>query len=274
MSKLLSVVSFVFLSFLIGNAHSQPAQFGPTTNLTAAEILKQLESSGALEKAVQKTLESMMQKQKAAQAASEQKNLELQKAKAKNARKVDPNFDFILGNLNAPISIIEYSDYECPYCKQFNNTPIKVVSDMPNQVNLVWRDFPLSFHEPMASKEAGAAICAAEQGGNTAFWKYSDAIMKNTRSNGLGMPAKEGEDAIIALASSQGLDIAKFKACLTSPKVAERIAASFQDGVGAGINGTPGVIIVNNLNGKTSFMAGAVSESAIKEEVQKLLSTK
>jgi len=274
MSKLLSAVSFVFLSFLIGNAYSQSAQSGSTTNLTAAEILKQLESSGALEKAVQKTLESMMQKQKAAQAASEQKNLELQKAKAKNARKVDPQFDFILGNLNAPISIIEYSDYECPYCKQFNNTPIKVVADMPNQVNLVWRDFPLSFHEPMASKEASAAICAAEQGGNSAFWKYSEAIMKNTRSNGQGMPAKEGEDAILVLAASQGLDIAKFKACLTSPKVAERIAASFQDGVGAGVNGTPGVIIVNNLNGKTSFMAGAVSETAIKEEVQKLLSTK
>ena len=277
MSKLLSAVSFVLLSFLIGNAYSQStqsAQSGSTTNLTAAEILKQLESSGALERAVQKTLESMMQKQKAAQAAAEGKNLELQKAKAKNARKVDPQFDFILGNLNAPISIIEYSDYECPYCKQFNNTPIKVVADMPNQVNLVWRDFPLSFHEPMASKEAGAAICAAEQGGNTAFWKYSEAIMKNTRSNGQGMPAKEGEDAIIALASSQGLDIEKFKTCLPSPKVAERIAASFQDGVGAGINGTPGVIIVNNLNGKTSFMAGAVSETAIKDEVLKLLSAK
>lgn len=274
MSKLLSAVSFVLLSFLIGNAYSQSAQSGSTTNLTAAQMLKQLEDSGDLDKAVQKSLQRLMEKQKAAQAAAEGKNLELQKAKAKNARKVDPQFDFILGNLNAPISIIEYSDYECPYCKQFNNTPIKVVADMPSQVNLVWRDFPLSFHEPMASKEASAAICAAEQGGNNAFWKYSEAIMKNTRSNGQGMPAKEGEDAIIVLAASQGLDIEKFKSCLTSPKVAERITASFQDGVGAGINGTPGVIIVNNLNGNTSFMAGAVSESAIKGEIQKLLSPK
>ena len=271
MFKFLSAVSFVLLGISIGSAYAQSA---PSTNVTAAEVLKQLEDSGAIDRAVERSLQRLMQKQKDAQAATEQKNLELQKAKAKNARKVDPKFDFILGNLNAPISIIEYSDYECPYCKQFSGTPIKVVSDMPTQVNLVWRDFPLSFHEPMASKEAVAAICAGEQGGNSAFWKYSDGVMKNTRSNGQGMPAKEGEDAIITLAASQGLNIEKFKSCLVSPKAMERVAASFQDGVGAGVNGTPGIIIVNNSNGKTSIMAGAVSESVLKAEIQKLLSAK
>ena len=271
MSKFLSVISFVLLSFFVTYAYSQS---GASTGLTASEVLKQLEDSGALDKAVERSLQRLMQKQKDAQAATEQKNLELQKAKAKNARKVDPKIDFILGNANAPVSIIEYSDYECPYCKQFSATPMKVVADMPNQVNLVWRDFPLSFHEPMASKEAVAAICAGEQGGNSAFWKYSDAIMKNTRSNGQGMPAREGEDAIINLAASQSLDIEKFKGCLVSPKAMERVAASFQDGIGAGVNGTPGIIIVNNSNGKTSFMAGAVSEVVLKAEIQKLLSAK
>ncbi len=269
MSKFLSVISFVLLSFFVTYAYSQS---GASTGLTASEVLKQLEDSGALDKAVERSLQRLMQKQKDAQAATEQKNLELQKAKSKNARKVDPKLDFILGDANAPVSIIEYSDYECPYCKQFSATPMKVVADMPNQVNLVWRDFPLSFHEPMASKEAVAAICAGEQGGNSAFWKYSDAIMKNTRSNGQGMPAKEGEYAIINLAVSQGLNIEKFKSCLVSPKAMERVTASFQDGVGAGVNGTPGIIIVNNTNGKRSFMAGAVSESALKAEIQKLLS--
>jgi len=271
MSKLLSAVTFVLLGFFITNTYSQSAS---TTSLTADQVLKQLEDSGALDRAVERSLQRLMQRQKDAQAAAEQKNLELQKAKAKNARKVDPKYDFILGNVNAPISIIEYSDYECPYCKQFSGTPMKVVSDMPAQVNLVWRDFPLSFHEPMASKLAVAAICAGEQGGNSAFWKYSDAIMKNTRSNGQGMQAKEGEDAIINLAASQNLDIEKFKSCLESPKAKERVAAGFKDGVGAGVNGTPGIIIVNNSNGKTSIMAGAVSETVLKGEIQKLLSNK
>ena len=271
MSKYLLPISFVLLSFFISNAQSQSAS---GTSLTADQVLKQLEDSGALDRAVERSLQRLMQKQKDAQAAAEQKNLEQQKAKAKNARKVDPQLDFILGNVNAPVSIIEYSDYECPYCKQFSATPMKVVADMPNQVNLVWRDFPLSFHEPMASKEAIAAICAGEQGGNGAFWKYSDAIMKNTRSNGQGMPAKEGEDAMINLAASQSLDIEKFKSCLASTKAKERVATGFQDGVGAGINGTPGIIIVNNSNGKTSFMAGVVSESALKGEIQKLLTGK
>jgi protein-disulfide isomerase len=271
MSTFLTAAFSILLSLFITNAHSQSAA---STGLIASEVLKQLEDSGALDKAVERSLQRLMQKQKDAQAATEQKNLELQKAKAKNARKVDPKLDFILGNINAPVSIIEYSDYECPYCKQFSATPMKVVADMPNQVNLVWRDFPLSFHEPMASKQAIAAICAGEQGGNSAFWKYSDAIMKNTRSNGQGMPAKEGEDAIINLAVSQSLDIEKFKSCLVSPKAKERVAASFQDGVAAGVNGTPGIIIVNNNNGKTSFMAGVVSELALKDEIRKLLSTK
>lgn len=268
MSKFLSAIFFATLSFSFGNVYSQS---GSSTGLTAADALKQLEDSGALDKAVQKSLERLMEKQKALQAAQGQESLELQKAKAKNARKVDPKYDFILGNVNAPISIIEYSDYECPYCKQFSGTTMKVVADMPSQVNLVWRDFPLSFHEPMASREASAAICAGEQGGNNAFWKYSDMVMKTTRSSGQGMPAKPGEDAIIMLASSQGLDINQFKVCLTSPRVKERIAANFQDGVGAGVNGTPGVIIVNHTNGKTTFMAGAVSDAALKNQIQLLL---
>lgn len=268
MSKFLSAIFFVLLSFFFGNVYSQS---GSSIGLTAADALKQLEDSGALDRAVQKSLERLMEKQKALQATQGQENLELQKAKAKNARKVDPKYDFILGNVQAPVSIIEYSDYECPFCKQFSGIPMKVVADMLAQVNLVWRDFPLSFHEPMASRAASAAICAGEQGGNSAFWKYSGVMMKTTRSSGQGMPAKAGEDAIIMLAASQGLNLNQFKACLTSPRVKERIAANFQDGIGAGVNGTPGVIIVNHATGKTSFMAGVVSEAMLKNQIQMLL---
>ena len=112
------------------------AQTPPSTP-TTEEIIKALEKSGALDKAIQRGIERYRQNQiKAAQAKQQMEQLEKAKM-AKNARPVDPKNDFIYGNLDAPVSIIEYSDFECPYCKQFSAVPMEVVDQMSNQINLV-----------------------------------------------------------------------------------------------------------------------------------------
>ena len=237
----------------------------------ADQVIQQLESSGALDKAVERALDRMRQQQIAAQQAQAEKAAAQKLELAKKARAVNAKTDIIFGKADAVVSVIEYSDFECPYCKQFADVPFQVIKDLPDQMNLVWRNFPLPFHDPMATQEAIGAICAAEQGGNEAFWKFSDAIFKGTRSNGQGLPGTTGDDPVLALAKAQGLDPDRFKACASADNTRKLIAADLQDGIGAGINGTPGVIVINHKTGVIEVMPGAVPAAVLRSAVDGLL---
>jgi protein-disulfide isomerase len=264
-------VSLAILTFYTLSLSQMPA-YGQSP--TTEQIIKQLETSGALDKAIDRGIERYRQKQLNAAKVRQEKEDAEKAALAKNARAVDINNDFIYGKPDAIISIIEYSDFECPFCKQFGDIPIQVVDAMPNQVNLVWRNFPLPFHDPVASKEAIAAVCAAQQGGNDAFWKFARSIFESTRSNGQGMPSEKGSDAIEALAKKQGLQIGQFNTCINSEAVKKQVQADLEDGANAGINGTPGIILINHKTGRFNVLAGAVPVEALKQEVSNLLKNK
>ncbi|ABP34596.1 DsbA family protein [Polynucleobacter asymbioticus] len=266
----LLLIGALTLSLQLNIAYSQTPSSTPTTE----QIIQSLEKSGALDRAIDRGIERYRQKQINAAQAKQQKEEAQKVAMAKNARAVDVKNDFIYGKPDAVISIIEYSDFECPFCKQFGDIPNKVVDSMPDQVNLVWRNFPLSFHDPVATKEAIAAACAAQQGGNNAFWKYAQGIFKNTRSNAQGMPSVNGVDPLLALAKEQGLDTDKFSTCMQSEAVAKQVSADLEDGMNAGISGTPGVILVNHKTGAFNVLAGAVPEDVLKQEVKNLLNAK
>src|SRR5207237_7967826 len=94
--------------------------------------------------------------------------------------------DHVYGNPNASITLIEYSDFECPYCKSVHLTAKRVVDESRGQVNWVYRHFPLEMHNPGAQKQAEASECAAELGGNEAFWKFADAVDPATGPGGKG----------------------------------------------------------------------------------------
>lgn len=91
--------------------------------------------------------------------------------------------DHILGNIDAKIIIVEYSDLECPFCKVFHNTMHQVVKKYSGEVAWVYRHFPISGLHPKAFREAEATECAWEQGGNEMFWKYMDKLFEVTPSN-------------------------------------------------------------------------------------------
>lgn len=98
--------------------------------------------------------------------------------------------DSVLGDSNAPVTIVEFSDYECPFCKRaFEQTYPILKSDYINtgKAKFVFRDLPLPFHDPVATEEAVAANCAKEQGGDKAYFEYHDKIFENTKSNGEGL---------------------------------------------------------------------------------------
>ena len=100
--------------------------------------------------------------------------------KAKKVRRVTISRDHIYGNPKAAISLIEYADFECPFCKQLNPTPKEIVAEYRGKVNWVYRHFPVAMHNPGAQKEAEASECAASVGGDNAVRKFADAIYART----------------------------------------------------------------------------------------------
>lgn len=173
--------------------------------------------------------------------------------------------DHIIGKANAKIVLLEYSDLECPYCKQFHPTMQQVVDTYGDKVAWVYRHFPLSFHAN-AQKEAEAAECVNDLGGNDKFWKFIDAIYTRTTSNGTGFAL----DALAPLAKEVGVDQAKFTDCLNSGKNTAKVQTDLTEGQAAGITGTPGTIIM--VNGKAqSIIPGALPFASIKTTIDSLL---
>lgn len=190
--------------------------------------------------------------------------------KVKNYRPVDFAKDHVRGPKNAPITMIEYSDTECPFCKRFHETAKKVEKEFRGKINWVYRHYPLAFHNPGAKKQAEASECAAELGGNDAFWKYLDAVYDRTKSGGKGFPM----DKLVPLATELGLNTEKFKTCLDSGRYSKLVDDQLQEGMEIGIRGTPGNILIHHESGEIDFKPGAYPFEAFKETIEKMLSKK
>ncbi|MBI2100834.1 MAG: DsbA family protein [Candidatus Vogelbacteria bacterium] len=185
-------------------------------------------------------------------------------AQLENLRPIDSN-DHILGNSNAPIKIVEYSDLECPFCKNFHATMHQLVTAYPEQVAWVYRHFPLDQLHPKARKEAEATECAYELGGNEKFWAYTDKVFEITPSNNGLDPAKLSE-----ITEQVGLDRQNFEACLAGGRQAERVDADYQNALDAGGRGTPFPIVIAP-DGKKFALEGAIPFDGMKQLVDSLL---
>lgn len=179
--------------------------------------------------------------------------------------------DPVLGDKNAPVTIVEFSDYECPFCKRHFDTTypqLKANYIDKGKVKLVFRDMPLSFHEPMATTEAIAANCAREQGGDAAYWKLHDTMFSKTTSNGTGLT----KDQLNQFATEQGLNVDNFKSCVDSQKYKDEVVKDSTDGNSAGATGTPSFIIGKSgaqVSGK--LIVGAQPYGAFQAEIDALL---
>jgi protein-disulfide isomerase len=132
---------------------------------------------------------------------------------------------------SAKITIVEFSDFECPFCSRANETVDKVMEAYAGKVRLVFRHYPLDFHKK-APKAAEASLCANEQG---KFWEYHNQLFANQQK--LDPPQLKEH------ATSVGLDAAKFSECLDSGKMASVVQADMAAGKKAGVNGTPAFFI-------------------------------
>ncbi len=155
--------------------------------------------------------------------------------------KVSIDDDPILGNKDAKLTFIEFSDFECPFCKSFFSTTLsQIKKDYIDtvKVKFVYRDLPLPFHQN-AQKEAEAAECAREQGGDQAFFKYHDQIFARTTSNGTGLAL----DQLSIIANDIGLNGNQLQQCLDSGKFKDEVDKDIADASKAGAGGTPTLFI-------------------------------
>ncbi len=144
---------------------------------------------------------------------------------------VSADDDPFIGNADAPITIVQFADYQCSYCGKAQATVDEVMKNYEGKVKFVFRDFPLDFHED-ATPAAVAANCAIPQG---KFWAIHGAIMKDQRAL--------TEADLVRLANENKLDTAKWDACRKDPGQQEEVAKDAKDGRDVGVSGTPAFFI-------------------------------
>ena len=166
--------------------------------------------------------------------------------------------DYIRGEEDAPVTIIEFSDFECPFCLRFQESLDKVLKDYQGKVRLVYRHFPLPFHSN-AMKAAEAAECAGEQG---KFWEMHDKIFEAQKEKKMGIEKWKN------IAQELGLNIEQFNLCLDSGKYQKKILTQMNEAEQAGVKGTPTVFV----NGE--IIRGAVSYGTLSSVIDKKLKEK
>lgn len=264
---IITTLSTVLFSVVMADAARPEVSRAMIAEEVQKEIRRLIDEEGILDRAIERGIESYIEKQRRTAAANKDRK---RAQHARNLRPVSAVRDHIYGDPNAPISLVEYSDFECPFCKRFHPTAKQLIDQNSSTVNWVYRHFPLAFHNPGAQKQAEATECAAELGGNRAFWRYSDLIYQRTSSNGNGFPI----DKLTPLAEEIGLDAKAFRDCLDSGKMSGRVKEDHEDGIKAGISGTPGMIFLNHDNGDVFATAGALPLSQLQAAVDRLLSVK
>jgi protein-disulfide isomerase len=143
---------------------------------------------------------------------------------------MDPNR--LRGNPNAPVTIVEFSDFQCPYCQRAYPIIQAVLAKYAKQVKISYRDFPLRGMHPQAQLAAQASRCAGEQG---KFWEYHDELFSK--------PNQLSQEQLTQHATAIGLDGEQFQACLVSGRFDGSIEQDLQDGMQAGVSGTPAFFI-------------------------------
>jgi len=146
--------------------------------------------------------------------------------------------DHILGNANAPITVVEYADLECPYCKMFEGTMSQIMSTYGTKGQVAWVYRHFTVHS-LAPSEANAAECASAIGGNNAFWQYINTVFATTTSTNSLNPA-----VLPAIAKNLGLDTSKFNTCVSAATYLPLVQQETSDAEAAGGQGTPFSVMV------------------------------
>lgn len=167
--------------------------------------------------------------------------------------------EHLRGNKNAKLTLVEYVDLECPFCKQFHPTVKQVLDTYGDKVNLVFRHYPLTAIHPNAQKAGEAAECVAQLSGEDKFWEYVDKIFES--------PTALTTSSLAPFAAEIGINQTQFQSCLDSGKHAQKVSENLNK---VSI-GTPATFIFNNNGDQVKFLSGAMPFESMKAEIDSLL---
>lgn len=174
--------------------------------------------------------------------------------------------DHVVGDpKTAALTLVEYSDLQCPYCSRFHPVVEQVVKDYGGKVAWVYRQFPLSQIHPEALPAAVASECVFAAKGNDGFFAFIDGVFSNQQRIGLSLYHE--------LALKQGISAADLDACITKGESVTKIKDQFNDAVAAGGQGTPYTIILNKKGETVGVIPGALPIDQVKAQIDALLKT-
>lgn len=160
-----------------------------------------------------------------------------------------------LGRADAPVTIVEFADFGCPYSRESSFVVRELAAKYPESVRFVYRDFPIAELHPIAQKAAEAAQCAQDQG---MFWEYHDKLYQNQND--------VSEDRLVEFATELNMNTFQFESCLSSGRYVDEVIADYQAGVEAGVRGTPTFFINGNR------IAGAIPKEILDALIQSIVS--
>ena len=176
----------------------------------------------------------------------------------------------------AKVAIVEFSDYECPFCKTFHDETYNQIIEKyvkTGQAIFVHRDLPLPLHGDAAKQDAFAALCAKDLGGNEKYFQMADLIFQNTGQNGAGI----NKDKMIDLAVQVGLSKSQFSDCFSSNKFQTNIDNDVKEADRVGVGATPSFVVGRlSANGevKGELIVGAQKFDTFQPTIDKQLSAK
>lgn len=174
--------------------------------------------------------------------------------------------DHILGNPNAPIVIVEYSDFDCPFCKQFHDTMHRIMAEYGEEGSVAWvyRHFPINQLHPNAERLAAASECVAELGGNDAFWSFANLIFNERSQNELTDISQLPD-----FAERSGVSRSAYNTCVEEGRYTEEIKSDIQAAIEAGARGTPYSVLM--AGGQQGIISGARPYNEIKQMIDTVL---
>jgi len=175
--------------------------------------------------------------------------------------------DYVLGNPNAPIVMIEYSDYDCPFCKQFHVTMQQVMDEygVGGRVAWVYRQFPLIDLHPNSPQISEAALCVGDLGGNSAFWTFSDTVFDSREETEFTNITKLGQ-----FAETAGVERMAFMDCMSDDRMMDALKADMTDGLAAGAaQGTPYTVV--QVGTQEAVIVGAQPYNVVKGIIDNLI---
>jgi protein-disulfide isomerase len=180
-------------------------------------------------------------------------------------RPVDES-DHIRGNPNAPIIMVEYSDFDCPFCKNFHETMNRIMSVYGSEGKVAWvyRHFPLEQLHPSAPHIAQASECVAELGGNEAFWKFADLVFGERGTN-----EQTNITRLEEFATTAGVSAGAYTSCMEDGRTKEQVESDFSDGLNAGAKGTPYTLVL--VGGQQGVISGAQSYETVSKIIDTLV---